>query len=234
MHIEVGADRFLALQWANYSFDLFQRHYDELTLYQLLKDYLNQQIDGKESSRKTGNQLKRLWLIQDDHQDLRDKALQIPFPIKPDLMAFLHLGIAVNEFPIFNETARAISLLSNLSSSIPKQSVVSRVMETFANPTSIPRSTSRVFQTLADWKLIKVDKKELIVEQITLDDPSLASWFILALMKVNRIQELPLSNVERVPQLIGSRFSDTRMLIDKGIFLKIVRNSQGMEVIKLI
>jgi hypothetical protein len=55
--LTVGADRFLALKWANYAFELFQTNQDEDYLYRSLRAYLDSEIEGDVTSRKTSNHL---------------------------------------------------------------------------------------------------------------------------------------------------------------------------------
>ena len=64
--ITVGADRFLALEWANYAYELFISMGDQATARDSLRMYLEDQIEGKESSRKTAIQLNRLWLTLEE------------------------------------------------------------------------------------------------------------------------------------------------------------------------
>ena len=230
-NIEVGADRFLALEWVNFAFELYHKQNDALVSYQILREYLDGQIEGKESSRKTSNQIKRLWLTQDHFEYTRRKVLELPYPINPELVATLHLGIAVNVFPIYNETAKAISLLSGLGDVIPKQSVVNRVMETFANPSAIPRSISRVLQTLENWRLIKQDNQNISLANVSLEEPGLASWMLLAAVCANGFKEVLLPDLVKLPQLVGIKIVDIRKVIKSGGILKIYRNIYGKEVV---
>ncbi len=55
--ISVGADRFLALQWANYAYELFISSTDQDSSRKALREYLENQMLGQVSTRKTTDQL---------------------------------------------------------------------------------------------------------------------------------------------------------------------------------
>lgn len=232
-HIEVGADRFLALEWVNFAFELNRKQNDEQVSYQILREYLDQQIKGKESSRKTANQIKRLWLYQDQLVDLRKKSLELPYPINPELMSILHLGMAVNVFPVYNETAKAISILSGFGERIPKQSVVKRVMETFATPSAIPRSVIRVMQTLQDWRLIRIIDQDVTLTRVTINDSKVAAWLLMAAMVANRMYDVPFQDLSRLPQFPGTEIADLRMAINSGSNFSLQRDNYGMEIVRM-
>lgn len=58
--VKIGFDRFLALEWADFALELFLSPKEEIKKCQILKSYLQKEIPGVDSARKTSNQLKRL------------------------------------------------------------------------------------------------------------------------------------------------------------------------------
>lgn len=87
-YIFVGADRLLALRWANYSYELFISSQDQLASRNILRGYLESQMAGQESSRKTADHLNRLWLAsQDPYASLRQTLAQLTQNPKPGLLA---------------------------------------------------------------------------------------------------------------------------------------------------
>ena len=76
--IKIGFDRFLALEWANYSMDLFLSEGNPMMNINHLKSYIYRKVVGTESARKTIDQLKRLWLNEnDEYVFLRNMARDI-------------------------------------------------------------------------------------------------------------------------------------------------------------
>ena len=229
--ITVGADRFLALNWANYAFELFQIQEDQDYLYESLKSYLDGEIEGEETSRKTANQLKRLWLVEDDFQQLRLTAQSLKYTLNPEFMSILHLGMAMNVFPIYRETLRAIGLLDRIINPIPKQSIRKRVLEMFGNTASIPRAVDRVLQTLEDWQFIDLEPNKVVIRTIALKDDQFAAWCIAALIFANNSTGINLSDLAMLPEKLGIQIADPRGIIQTTNFVKLSRNSQGLEII---
>ena len=232
--LAVGADRFLALKWANYAFELFQTSDREDNLYRSLRAFLDSEIKGDVTSRKTSNHLKSLWLTKDDpYQPLRLAALSIPHASHPEFLPFLHLGVAMNVFPIYRETLRAIGTLDKVINPIPKQAVVERVLENFGNTSSIPRAVARIIQTLEDWKFIIIERKVITLKQIEVKEHQLSAWFITALVMANNANGIVLSDLPMVPEKLGIQLADPREIIRQSENLVINRNLNGQEMVTI-
>jgi hypothetical protein len=228
----VGADRFLALKWANYAFELFQTNQDEDYLYRSLRAYLDSEIEGDVTSRKTSNHLKRLWLTKDDpYQALRMAALALPHARNPEFLPILHLGLAMNVFPIYRETLRAIGTLERVINPVPKSAVAERVLENFGSTSSVPRAVARIIQTLEDWGFIEVEPKSLMLKRIELKEEKTAAWLITALVMANNGGGIVLSDLPMLPEKLGIQLPNPREVVRESENLVIKRNLQGLEVI---
>ena len=230
--LSVGADRFLALKWANYAFELFQTQADEDYLYHSLRTYVDTVTKGVETGRKTSNHLKRLWLTKDDdYQPLRLETLKLSASSYPEFLPILHLGLAMNIFPIYRETQKAIGMLDRIINPIPKQSVVDRVLETFGNTSSIPRAVARVLQTLADWGFISSQENYVSINDIDLQNKQCAEWFIKALVSMNNSHGIAISDLPLIPEKLGIALPNAREIIQKSENLVTSLNLQGLEII---
>ena len=233
--ITVGADRFLALKWANYAFELFQTQDDEDYLYQSLRSFLDAETIGEETSRKTSNHLKRLWLNEDDqYQPLRLAALELSISTHPKFLPILHMGLALNVFPIYHETLRAIGTLQRVITPVPKSAVGERVLENFGNTSSVPRAVARIIQTLEDWGFIEVELKSINIKRIELQDRQLAAWLITALVLANKGNGIVLSDLPLLPDKLGVQLPNPREIVRESENLVINRNLQGLEVVTII
>ena len=231
--ISIGFDRYLALEWANYSMELYLSGNTESQNYDSLKSYLDREIIGKESSRKTANQLKRLWLNENDGTEfLRKKAREI-LKIQPNLdRAFFHLGMALNAYPIFKETCRKAGELSEIQTSLTNKIIIDRVNETYLNPSSIPRIVSRVIQTLENWGFFRsMGGNTINMEENLIENPASGSWLIEALMLSRTRTEISLREIEQAPEKMGIRFVGIRNIVNTDSSLSIRRNLTGEEVI---
>lgn len=232
INIKIGLDRFLALRWADYSLELFLSCENEAENYRLLKEYLKNEITGEASARKTSNQLKRLWLNnQDEFQFLRDEAATI---LKQNNVADLwvfHFGMAINVFPIFRETCRKIGELSRGQPALRRNLIVDRVSQVFLSPNSIPRVVSRVIQTLEDWKLVETYQDNVRLCEIPIEDINIGAWFVQALMFSQQKEEVSITSVNNIPDKLGLKFPDIRQIVQQSNYFSIRRNASGDEVI---
>jgi len=199
-----------------------------------LRAYLDSEIEGDVTSRKTSNHLKRLWLTKDDpYQPLRLKTLSLPFYKYPEFLPILHLGVAVNVFPIYRETTKTIGLLDRVIDPIPKQSVVERVLERFGNTSSIPRAVARVLQTLEDWHLISSQDTYLKIVPYDVNDHPIAEWLLTALVIMNKPLGIAVSDLPLTPEKLGIKLPNPREIVQHSGSLVISQNIQGLEMITI-
>ena len=181
--IEVGADRFLALQLANFAFDLCRRQVDEESAVIFLKEYLAININSAITTRKTTNQLMRLWLAYDDpYKPLREKASKLRSLHQFHLMPILHFGLAINVFPVYKETISIIGQLHRITTPVLSRTIADRVLEKFPNPSSIPLHRSRVLRSLEDWGFIRYEKGSVEVNELSVLEDDFVNWFLLSLI----------------------------------------------------
>jgi len=230
----VGADRFLALEWANYAYELCLSAIDQDSSRKALREYLESQMLGQVSTRKTTDQLYRLWLYSSDpYQTLREMTRSLLKPIDHAQTAVLHLGMAINVFPIYRETVRVIGTLERLADQISTKAISARVIEKFPTTTSIPRTVNRVLQTLDDWHFIEVNQGLVVVKEILLVDPKLVNWYILAILRATEQNEITLQELETCPLKLGINLSHPRSVVNSSEDLFFGRKQMGLEVVRL-
>jgi hypothetical protein len=231
----LGFDRFMALAWADYSLDLFLSSGSESANYQALKIYLASEISGSVTSRKTGNQLKRLWLTSSDrNQDLRDLAKTILVNHPATQQSIFHIGMAINVFPVFRETCNQLGVLSRIQGAVPLPIVSSRVAEAYASPKSMQRVVARIIQTLIDWQLLSKDDGSLKLHQMTLKNNEVQSWFVLALLKARNVNSILITDLEYLPEKLGVSFGNIRSAASSSPQIQLGRSSSGLELISIL
>ena len=230
--VNLGFDRFLPLKWSNFALELFLNPGTQVEKYDLLKKYLQGEITGAESARKTSNQLKRLWLgDQDETQSLRLKTAELLNNRNIYEQSIFHLGMAINVFPVFKETCKRLGELSRVQEIINRKYVIDRVSQTFLYPSSIPRTVSRVIQTLEDWKLVEVHKKDIRLQEVQIENVEVGSWVVHALLSSQRRAEMPLSAINAVPEKLALRFVDMRQIVHHSDSFSIRYNASGEEIV---
>lgn len=222
--IKIGFDRFLALEWANYSMDLFLSEGNPMMNINHLKSYIYRKVVGTESARKTIDQLKRLWLNEnDEYVFLRNMARDIHHQTNVQDYSLYHFGMAINVFPIFYLTCKKIGEICSIQDAFSSLVIISRVSQDFINPSSIPRIVTRVIQTLVDWEFVRKDERTFTLNKITEINNTSLLWIIRALLSAEKRNEISLTDLAVLPVKIGIDIVDFREAIDGSIQLKIRR-----------
>ncbi len=230
----VGFDRFIALEWANFTLELSSHSDSERTKVSKLKNWLSLKIAGKDAPRKTANVLTRLWLESNPEIEyFRDEARKISLDTRKNDYVLFHWGMALLVFPFFRETCMQIGRLSALQSSIDRKAVQIRVAEKYSNQGTIPRSVDRIFQTLLDWKLIKkISKQEYVTVSHGTMDTNVKKWFLQAITFSTPSKRIPLNDFYRLPELFPFEFNgEIRKLVLESSLVKIERDGNNSEYI---
>lgn len=230
--LNLGFDRYLDIEWANQALELSQSSDNVSGNYDLLKIYLQRKISGKETARKTSNQLKYLWLNrEDENQDLRAQAVNLLRKNPHWNPAIFHFGMAINVSPIFKVTCKKVCDLNKVQNRIDRNTIIDRVTESYANPTSVPRIVARVIQTLINWGFLIEMQRYLQIKEIDLFDHQAICWFVKSMMEANMINEIPLIDMGFLPEKLGVKLHDLRVNIQSCDQLAIRRNLTSQEII---
>lgn len=233
--IQIGFDRYLDLKWANYSLDLFLSNEDEDKNYADLKSFINGEIEGKESARKTSNQLKRLWLRNSDGcQELRSSAKQLFYEQSILNPSIFHFGMAINTSPIFRDTCKILGELSHIQQRFENRTVISRLNESYVNTTSIPRVATRIIQTLVSWGFLKPQKKSYELKEITIEDNAICSWLLSSLIMASSFKEITFRDVNSIPEMLGIRILNARKCLQNSKTLSLKKSITGEEVVYIV
>jgi hypothetical protein len=228
----LGIDRAIPLYWANYALELSMSNQDMAENYSRLKEELHKQSESSETPRKIANHLKQLWFNQTDELGiLREEAATIIRQNENTEMVIFHLGMACNAFPLFHQVCQKIGELIRVSASANSKQITERILQVYATPTTIPPAVSRVIQTLVDWKLIKLAHGEISQNELKVTDPTVGAWLIRALMIANSRVEIPLHDLDLLPELLGVHFLDLRDCIRQSDGLAIRHGAVGEELI---
>ncbi len=123
--------------------------------------------------------------------------------------------------------------LSKLQADVNKQTIVDRVVESFVNPTSIPRIVARVLQTLVDWELIEEQQGKINIKKLEINEQQVSVWFIQALLSMNSRVEIPLNDFNHLPEKMGVFIPDIRAHLQASSNLSLRRGLTGEEIISV-
>ena len=229
----VGFDRYVELVWADYALELAESGGET----ESLKSWLNTQIEGKESARKTYNVLCNLWLNSfPETESIREKALNIAQKIQLNDRIVLHWGMALANFELFQHTTSSMGKLLRLQGGFNRKEIKQRMDEVYSNQGTIPRAVSRIIQSICEWNVIKeTDKFSYINEsKKILRENDLFSWLLQAALNRHKSRSISLLEVFRLPELFPFEFAENgQKLIRESPAFMIIREGMDQEYVVL-
>lgn len=219
----VGFDRFIEFEWADYALDMAISNHEA----KQLRTWLDTQIEGEVSARKTYNVLNNLWLRSfPETEKIRTKALLLGSNIQPRDRIVLHWGMALANFGLFQQTTISMGKLLRLQGGFNKTEIQQRMGEVYSNQGTIPRAVSRIIQSLCNWNVIhEMNKHNYVATELnTIHQEGLFSWLLQA--SLNRHKDRPVSIMEvfRLPELFPFDFEENGQ--------KIIRESPDFSIIR--
>lgn len=230
----VGFDRFIALDWANYAFELSSHKDSQVANVSQLKSWLSLRVSGKDATRKTANVLTRLWL--DDNPDIayfHNEALKLRLDAKKNDFVFFHWGMALLIFPFFFETCTQAGRLLTLQSKLTRREIQLRMAEKYSNQGTVPRSVDRVLQSLVDWDVLeRLSQQELGLKKQTSSDVLLKKWLLECVVFSTSQKRIPLQGIYKLPVLFPFEYnSDVGQIIGSSNKVKVERDGNNYEYI---
>lgn len=228
----IGFDRFIALEWANYAFELSCHSENGTTKVSDLKSWLSTKISGSDSIRKTANVLSRLWLsVDDENQYFKNEACRIAIDARKTDWVIFHWGMALVTFPFFREVCFHAGRLLALQESITRRDLHIRLSEKYSNLGTVPRSIDRVLQSLVDWKLLdKITSQKLTVHHHRTSDILVKKWLLETIVFSAAQKRIPFSSFYKLPELFAFEYNgDVAQLVSNSSNLRIDRDGANIE-----
>jgi len=179
----VGFDRLIRLDWVDVAMRIRAgaANQDELDA------VLDEAGLAKETKRKTGIVLNRLWI--EPHPALKDFAdrgveLRAEFPKAPAVV--FSWGMAISAYPFFGYVAENVGRLSALHGDCTTAEIHRRMRERYGDRETILRATNRVIQSQVDWGVIRhgsEGKQVLRQRPMRLDANDVAAWLVEAALR---------------------------------------------------
>lgn len=229
----VGFDRFVDLEWAEYALELATQplltKQDKVVE---LKKYLSKFMDGKDAIRKTANVLTRLWLDTDlVLSGLKDEAIRIHKSGNKSDKVALHWGMSLAVFPLFKDTAVQVGRLCNIQGSFHRSEVQSRLLETYGNIGTVPRSVDRILQSMHNWQTLrKTDLREYTKENIRITDAEIERWLIEVTINSSTHRRILFNDLFRLSELFPYKLNgEIRSLISQSNYIYLERDGNNLE-----
>jgi hypothetical protein len=180
---KIGFDRFIQLDWAAAALNVRAGSAG--------LDDLNALLDaaelGVEAKKKTRTVLNRLWLEpRAELVDFADRGAAI-HQTQPDIpVSALCWGMSTATYPFFGKVAELVGRLSAIQGDCASAEVHRRMSEIYGERETTSRSSTMIFQTLADWGILqRMDNGKRLVKQAptVLQNEALIVWIVEAAVR---------------------------------------------------
>ena len=187
--LQVGIDRFIRLEWLEYTSNLMLAGNSvktvEYELEQSLKSSFSSSVPGRRGAlSKTLTILMRTWPRADSEiQCLRDSGLKLLQTVKKSDHIAIQWGMIMAAYPFWGSVARQTGRLLRLQENIAANQIQRRLREQYGERETVSRSAQRVIQAFVDWGVLKKAEEVGMYGQVqaySIDDPRLISWLIEA------------------------------------------------------
>lgn len=229
----VGFDRYIELEWVNYALDLAIAGGDSGEM----KNWLSKRIQGKDAMRKTLNLLTNIWLREyPETRHLRDEGLALARLFSQNEYIVFHWGMALANFSFFAQTVAIIGRLIRIQGDFERIEVRKRVLESYSNQGTIPRSVDRIIQSLCNWEILgSKDKRSYQAQRkIPLMHDQQLNWLVKCIVNNDPQTGIAITDIGRDAKLFPFMFKmDVREVLYRSEDFEITRSGRNEEMLVL-
>lgn len=153
----IGFDRPIQMEWLDETVRLYyyeQKNIDEIK--DLLNNYLERDIKGKENRRKTINILMRTWInVENSHEVIRDEALEYFYKTNKNGKLALNWCMLTLAYPIFFDISTVIGNLFGLKDEFSTAMVRRRIFEKWGERVTLEHAIGKIIRAIRDWGIIE-------------------------------------------------------------------------------
>jgi hypothetical protein len=209
-----GFIRNINLAWLDAASDARLRNDDMQVLREELDQYLKHEMEGVESRRKTIDVLIGIWhktVLVD--KSLHAQALDFLLRIPANERIWLHYGLTLLSYPFFRQTAAVIGQFARTGEPVTRLAVKNRLAAEIGHLGSLNRAAERVVASLVNWGILTHQKKgNLYLPQLQATrtgNPELQCWLLVCALTAHPSDQLPFSDLIRLPELFPFKFTVT-------------------------
>ena len=210
----VGFLHNINLSWLDAAAESRLHNEDMASIRNELEQFLKQDLKGDVSCRKTIDVLIGIWYktVSID-QDLYSQALAFYPGIQSNEHIWLHYGLALLYYPFFRQTMAIIGQFARTGEPITRQAIKGRLAGELGHLGSLNRASERIVASLVDWgALVHQKKGSLYIPQLQIfktNNLSMQSWLLACALTAHPSEQLPLSDLIRLPELFPFQFTVT-------------------------
>ncbi len=206
----IAYDRFIKVPWLEQAAAYAEQGLGISEISQGLENFLEGQIQGKNSRRKTRTVLTGVWVnLPEEMTGFRNQGLKLLKTLKEPERLAVHWGMSAAAYPFFAFAARQIGRLHKLQNEITSAQVKRRIAEHYGDIESVHRAAARLMQSLCSWEVLvpKTKGSYTAASPIPLRNPLLLPWIAEATFYARSSPGLSLRQISTDPLWFPFSFS---------------------------
>lgn len=151
----VGFDRKIKLDWLDALADRVAQDQDASTLRTYLHAILAGEHPGEVARGKTVTVLMRIWArVPEEHLQVRTEAIELLKTISSKDRLWLHWGMCLLAYPIFQDITSSVGRLLKLQDEITWGQVHRRLESSWGERTTVKKAVPRLVRSMVDWHVL--------------------------------------------------------------------------------
>jgi hypothetical protein len=213
MNKNIGFRRNIYRSWLDAAAMLATEIDDSAQLRAQLDPVVAARIGGKESRRMALDILVKVWgTSRETNFPLRQEALKLwRISTSADEQLWLHYGLILLQYPFFRLNVATIGRISQYTDTITSKDLKSRMSAELGQLGSLDRATERVIFSLRDWSILAPEAKRYTYsprrQALRTERKELQLWLLSAALLAHPAEELPFSELVRLPELFPFRLT---------------------------
>lgn len=193
----VGFDQKIKLQHLDYIAGEAS-NMDRKDLQEKLDEFLSADILGVKSRKNTITILIKIWyLVPDELNVLRQRALELLPTLSLRDRLVLHWGMILLAYPFFKDVAGEMGNLFGLQNEVPSQQISRKMKGLYGDKRKVEVATSAVLMSIKSWGLIERSKGFIytLPEKYEITNVALKLWLAEVVLRVSDCQYMPLEMI---------------------------------------
>ncbi|QDU47373.1 hypothetical protein Mal52_59020 [Symmachiella dynata] len=152
----IGFDRKVKLDWLDAFADKVAQDQDPAMLRKYLHEYLENEHPMETARGKTITVLMRIWArVPEHHEYVRDEAFDLLKSIRAEDRIWLHWGMSLMAYPLFDDCASAIGRLLKLQDEFTLRQLHRKLIQGWGERATLNRAYQRVVRSMVDWNTVE-------------------------------------------------------------------------------
>jgi hypothetical protein len=235
----IGFRRNIYLDWMEAAAAFSAEGDDARQLRARLDPVVAGRIASAENRRMALDILVNIWARSaETHPGIRRDALQL-FAASAQVSdrLWLHYGMTLSTYDFFRHGAIAIGQLSRYQDGITPREIKKRLAAGLGQLGAIEKATDRILFSLRDWGILAETAQRYVYrpqrQQFAASTIALEVWLLTAVLTAHPAEELPFTDLLRLPEVFPFRFSLTVDDLRRVPNFEVHRQGLGWDMVRL-